>query len=148
MNAPSPGNFEVTSREDLDIEFDELLDGLNNERYTVVDARSLDEHTGRKAFAARAGRIPGAVHFEWTTALDPNREFRMRPAEELLELLSSRGIERQDELVVHCQTHRRSSYSYVMLKHLGFEHVRCYAGSWSEWGNRNDSPIETGPAKS
>jgi len=53
------------------------------------------------------------------------------------------GVTPDKEIVVYCQTHHRSSHSYVMLKHLGYPHVRGYAGAWSEWGNDPELPIET-----
>jgi thiosulfate/3-mercaptopyruvate sulfurtransferase len=52
------------------------------------------------------------------------------------------GVTPDKEVVVYCQTHRRSSHIYVVLKSLGFERVRGYPGSWSEWGNDPSTPIE------
>jgi len=55
--------------------------------------------------------------------------------------MSQRGITPEKEVIVYCHTHHRSSHTYIMLKHLGYERVRAYAGSWSEWGNRPDAPL-------
>ena len=79
---------------------------------------------------------------EWTDAMDPNRNLRMRPAEELKGKLHRLGLEVDREVVVHCQSHHRSAYSWVMLKVLDYPRVRAYPGSWSEWGNREDTPVE------
>ena len=50
--------------------------------------------------------------------------------------------DRDAEIIAYCQTHHRSSHTYVVLRSLGYPRVRGYAGSWSEWGNRDDTPIE------
>ena len=56
--------------------------------------------------------------------------------------LDQAGITRDKEVIVYCQTHHRSAFSYVMLRALGYENVKGYPGSWSEWGNRDDTPVE------
>ena len=69
----------------------------------------------------------------------------LRPDEEILALLAEHGITRENShtLVVYCQSHRRSSLMFSVLKHLGFTDVRGYPGAWSDWGNRDDLPIES-----
>lgn len=120
-----------------------ILDHLGDPGTVLLDARSDDEYHGRRAFAARAGHIPGAVHFEWTTALDPDRNLRLRPEDWIRERLAALGVTPEREVIVYCQTHHRSSFSYVMLRALGFERVRGYPGSWSDWGNDPELPVES-----
>jgi len=74
--------------------------------------------------------------------MDRSRNYRLLPADSLKATLSGMGFTPDKEIIVYCQTHHRSALSYVMLKHLGYERVRGYPGSWSEWGNRSDTPIE------
>jgi len=139
QNLPSPGNFVARPANRNVIDGDELLARLGDDKLAILDARSLEEYRGTKLFAARGGHIPGAVHLEWS----PQQNLAFKPDNVLQQMLDERGITKQHEVIVHCQTHRRSSLSYVMLRHLGYDNVRAYHGSWSEWGNRQDTPIES-----
>jgi thiosulfate/3-mercaptopyruvate sulfurtransferase len=121
-----------------------ILVRLGEPGLCLVDARSVAEYQGSDVRAARGGHIPGAVHYEWTRAMDIHRNLRLRPAGELREELAALGITPDREVVVYCQTHHRSAHTWLMLKHLGFEHVRGYPGAWSDWGNAPDVPVETG----
>ncbi len=142
QNLPSEGNFIADPANNQVIDGDELLARLGDQKLAILDARSLDEYLGSKLFAARGGHIPGAKHLEWSDAIDPQQNMIFKPDDVLQQMLDQRGITKQHEVVVHCQTHRRSSLSYVMLRHLDYDNVRAYHGSWSEWGNRTDTPIE------
>lgn len=119
-----------------------ILGHLDDPNVALLDARSLGEYSGEKRYAERAGHIPGAKHFEWTDGIDPQHNHRLLPAQTLREKLSALGLTPDKEIIVYCQTHHRSALSYFMLKHLGYEKVRGYPGSWSDWGNRLDTPIE------
>ncbi|MCW8909638.1 MAG: rhodanese-like domain-containing protein, partial [Gammaproteobacteria bacterium] len=100
------------------------------------------EYDGSKKFAERGGHIPGAIHFEWTDGMDRQRNYRLLADDELKSKLNALGLTEDKEIIVYCQTHHRSALSYFMLKQLGYEKVRGYPGSWSEWGNRMDTPVE------
>lgn len=121
-----------------------VLDNLDRGEVVALDARSPAEYAGTDARAARAGHIPGAASLNWTETLDPDSNSRFRPAGELLSMLRDRGITPDREVVAYCQTHHRSALVWVALKSLGYERVRGYAGSWSEWGNAQDTPVESG----
>ena len=75
--------------------------------------------------------------------MDRSRALRLRT--DLASLLESRGITPAKLIVPYCQTHHRSALSYLVARCLGYPRVRAYAGSWSEWGNRQDTPVATGP---
>ncbi|MNC70444.1 Thiosulfate sulfurtransferase [compost metagenome] len=91
--------------------------------------------------AARGGHIPGAVNLEWTDCQDRDRALRLR--EDLREMLAAHGITPEREIVTHCQTHRRSGFTYMAMRALGYPNLKAYAGSWSEWGNHPDTPVES-----
>jgi 3-mercaptopyruvate sulfurtransferase SseA len=106
----------------------------------IWDARGPTEYSGEKVLAAKAGHIPGAVNFEWTAGMDPARNLRIR--EDIAEVLDSLGITPDKEVITHCQTHHRSGFTYLVAKALGYPRVKGYAGSWGEWGNHPDTPVE------
>jgi len=121
-----------------------LLTHLQQPGLALVDARSHEEYTGRKRFAARGGHIPGAVHWDWLRAMDQRRNLRLRPFDEMRQELSDLGVHPTQTVVTYCQTHHRSSLVYVVLKALGFAEAKGYPGSWSDWGNRSDTPLTEG----
>lgn len=119
-----------------------ILDRLKDSATVIVDARSPGEYNGSDVRAERGGHIPGAVNFDWQLGMDRNRGLRLRSAEELLPKLAVLGITPDKEAIAYCHTHHRSALTFVMLKALGFERVRGYPGSWSDWGNQPNTPIE------
>ena len=143
IEQPTPSHYPVTySNPDVSADRQYILANLNNPDIVILDARSAVEFSGEKAFAARGGHIPGAINYDWTNAMDQNNALQMRPPHAILTELAELGINPDKEIIVHCQTHHRSAYSYWMLKALGFDKVRGYPGSWSDWGNHPDTPIE------
>jgi len=74
--------------------------------------------------------------------MDPARQLRL--IEHLPELLAAHGISPEKQVITHCQTHHRSGLTYLAARLLGFPRIRAYHGSWGEWGNRDDTPVETG----
>ncbi len=120
-----------------------ILAHLHDPGVRIVDVRGANEYSGITQSTQRNGHIPGAVNLEWTFARDAS--LRLKPLVELKQILRSRGITPDKEVIVHCQTHHRSAHTYIVLKALGYPSIKGYPGSWSEWGNRVDTPVETGP---
>ncbi len=139
INQPTPGQYPFNWNMHVRATVDDIKNQLNEDDFVVWDARSPQEYTGEKALAKRNGHIPGAINCEWTNLLDTNRGLRIR--EDAKEYLAKCGFNDQQNIVTHCQAHRRSSLTYLVGKSLGFN-IRGYDGSWGEWGNLDDTPIE------
>ena len=106
----------------------------------LLDTRSDGEYCGTTVRAKRGGAIPGAVHIEWTRNLTPEGEFK--PAVELRQMYEDAGVTPDREVITYCQGGYRAAHSYLALRLLGYPRVRMYIGSWKEWGDRDDLPIE------
>jgi thiosulfate/3-mercaptopyruvate sulfurtransferase len=117
----------------------EVAAGLGQPGVAVLDTRSDDEYFGRVARAARGGAIPGAVHIEWTDNL---RDGRFKPAAELRQMYEKAGVTPDREVMTYCQGGYRAAHGYLALQLAGYPNVRNYTGSWKEWGDRTDLPIE------
>jgi thiosulfate/3-mercaptopyruvate sulfurtransferase len=137
---PEPGNFKMKQRRELLATVDDVLSRLNKPFTVIIDTRTDDEYTGKWIRAARSGAIPGTVHLEWTNNLDPNGF--MKSAEELKQMYAAKGIVPEKEVIPHCHGGYRSAHTYLALRLIGYPNVRNYLGSWGEWGNRTDLPIE------
>lgn len=120
-------------------EIDDIIPNLNRDDFTVWDARSPAEYSGDKVLAQKGGHIPGAINCEWTSLMDRNRDLRLR--DDAQTLLTDLGITKEKNIVTHCQSHHRSGFTYLVGKKLGFN-IKAYHGSWSEWGNHPDTPVE------
>ncbi len=106
----------------------------------ILDTRSDEEHYGTLVRAKRGGAIPGAVHVEWTRNLTTQGDFK--PASELRAIYERAGVTPDKEIVTYCQGGYRAAHGYLALRLLGYPRVRNYTGSWKEWGDREDLPIE------
>ena len=115
---------------------------IHNRDSVIWDCRSREEYLGIKIQARHGGHIPSAVNLDWLDLMDRDRNLQL--VEDLESLLAQHGIEREMDVITHCQTHHRSGLTYMAARLLGFSRIRAYHGSWSEWGNRDDTPIKTG----
>jgi thiosulfate/3-mercaptopyruvate sulfurtransferase len=105
------------------------------------DTRSLQEHLGVDARAERGGHIPGSIRVEWTEAV--NNDGTFLEAENLYRLYRSAGFAPEQTIVTYCQTGVRGAHTWFVLhKLLGYPDVRNYDGSWEEYGNNPDSPLQ------
>lgn len=129
-----------------------VFDAVEKGKYNLVDVRSPDEFTGKviappgmTETAQRGGHIPGAKSIPWSKAVNDDGTFKS--ADELCALYEGAGVQKGRETIAYCRIGERSSHTWFVLKYLlGFDQVRNYDGSWTEWGNLVDAPIEKGPA--
>jgi thiosulfate/3-mercaptopyruvate sulfurtransferase len=114
-----------------------------------VDVRSPKEFTGEilappeypTEHAQRGGHIPGAANIPWAQAVNDDGTFKS--AEELTKIYHAKGITPDKEIISYCRIGERSSHTWFVLKYLlGYPNVKNYDGSWTEWGNMIDNPIE------
>ncbi|GHA95585.1 sulfurtransferase [Modicisalibacter luteus] len=142
-HVPEPSDYQAEFlHPQVLIEREELAERLNDKHLAIWDARSPEEYRGEKGKNKHLGHIPRAINMEWTDAMDRERQLRIRDYAELITELEAQGLTPDMEVITHCQSHHRSGFTWLVGKALGFDRMRAYAGSWQEWGNRDDTPIE------
>ena len=119
----------------------DVKERLGDSDTAIVDTRSDAEYYGEAVRAKRGGAIPGAVHLEWKQNLTADGAYK--PESELRAMYERAGVTPDREVVTYCQGGYRAAHSYLALRRLGYSRVRAYTGSWKEWGDRDDLPIET-----
>ena len=132
----------VRARRDL------VFQALEGKKMGLVDVRSVDEFTGKviappgmTETAQRGGHIPGALNVPWAKAANEDGTFKSY--DELAQLYQP--VSSSPEVIAYCRIGERSSHTWFVLKYLlGFDKVRNYDGSWTEWGNLVDAPIAKG----
>jgi thiosulfate/3-mercaptopyruvate sulfurtransferase len=139
--APVATDWHGIRREDIVATWRDVEARLGRDGVAIVDTRTPEEHHGTLVRAARGGAIPGSIHLEWTHNLDAAGRFK--PAAELRQMYARHGITPERDVVTYCQGGYRGAHSYLALRLLGFPQVRNYLGSWREWGDRPDLPLET-----
>jgi thiosulfate/3-mercaptopyruvate sulfurtransferase len=143
--APSASTWHGTPRPDRIADWTLVRDRLGQAGTAIVDTRSDAEYYAENVRAKRGGAIPGAVHLEWKRSLASSGRFK--PPAELRAMFESAGVTPDRDVITYCQGGYRAAHTYLALRVLGYPRVRTYTGSWKEWGDREDLPLENTAAK-
>ena len=150
--APAPASATYTAQDgDQNIRAyrDQVLGHITAGDISLVDVRAPAEYSGELLAPAnlpqegsqRGGHIPGAANIPWGQAVAEDGAFKS--ADDLAELYGGKGIDGSRETIAYCRIGERSSHTwFVLTQLLGFENVRNYDGSWTEWGSIVGAPIE------
>jgi len=137
----APTTFKVAIQAERRADRADVLAAIEGRGIKVVDARTDAEHTGERKNSRRGGHVPAACHLEWTTLVDADGRFLDRVA--LESKVAELGIGPREPVITHCQGGGRASVDAFVLERLGHPTRNYYLG-WSDWGNAEETPIETG----
>ncbi|BDZ63115.1 sulfurtransferase [Agromyces mangrovi Wang et al. 2018] len=151
--APASVDYPVVERDDATVRAfkEDVLAHLGS---PLIDVRSPEEYSGERTHmpaypdesALRGGHIPSAASVPWARAAAPDATFRTRDELDAI-YKGEAGLADGDDVIAYCRIGERSSHTWFVLTHLlGFENVRNYDGSWTEWGSAVRVPIATGTA--
>ena len=148
--APAPVRYAAQDAdESIRVRRDVVLAGLGQKGRALVDVRSPQEFSGElmappgyeQEGASRTGHIPTAKSIPWAQAVRDDGTFKS--ADELRELYGGKGVTPEKEVLAYCRIGERSAHTWFVLRELlGYPDVKNYDGSWTEWGNLVDGPIE------
>jgi thiosulfate/3-mercaptopyruvate sulfurtransferase len=145
-------NFKGEPNSKVLADFEYINSAIKHKKKSVIiiDTRSKEEYQGSIIRASRPGHIPGAINIDWNENLehgDSNSSNSssmssgaFKNPEDLKQLYNN--IPKDAEVITYCQGGYRAANTFVALKMLGYENVRMYLGSWGEWGNKLDLPVE------
>ena len=134
-NGFKPSKFSGKINSNIISGFKYIRDNLENLK--ILDARSTGEYDGSVIRAAQSGHIPNAINIDWNQNLNDDGTFK--DDDDLSQMYE---IPKDSEIVTYCQGAYRAANSFLVLKKLGFKNVRVYLGSWGEWGNKSELPVE------
>jgi thiosulfate/3-mercaptopyruvate sulfurtransferase len=146
-------NYPVIARDDESIRAF-LADARDHIGKPMIDVRSPEEYSGERTHmpsypdegALRGGHIPGAANVPWARAVNEDGTFKSRTELDAI-YLDGAGLTAGDDIIAYCRIGERSSHTWFVLTYLlGFEGVRNYDGSWTEWGSAVRVPIVKGVA--
>lgn len=138
----APGSFQPAQ-----VSLEEMRRAVATRAATVVDARPPDQYQGKAGAQMRRGHIPGAINHYWQDDLQQEGFGHVwKPEAELRRAYESQGITPDKDIILYCNSTTEASHVYFALHNLlRYPRVRIYTGSWTEWAEREELPIETAP---
>lgn len=136
ITAPTPSQYEAHYQAGQGVSKEDIVAELAQPQsdFIIWDARSQEEYQRH---------IPGAVNYEWIRAMNQHNGLRIRDHNEIRAELAALGITPDKQIITHCQSHHRSSFTWMLGKILGFTNIQAYPGSWAEWDSDPNTPVET-----
>lgn len=139
---PAAATFRATPNPRWVATADDVKAAIGQKGKRILDARTQAEIEGREMRGIkRGGFIPSATPLYWEDLLDPATK-AFKPAAELDRMFTERGLAPSDEIITYCQIGMRASVDLFALHLMGYDKLRNYYGSWEEWGNRDDTPVQ------
>ena len=130
-----PANFSGKLNTKVLAGFEDVFANLN--KITILDVRSKEEFDGKLVRAAMSGHIPTSTNIDYTENI--SKDGTLKNNEELSKLYQ---MPKDAEIITYCQGAYRAANTFLALKKIGFTNVKVYLGSWGEWGNKLELPIE------
>jgi thiosulfate/3-mercaptopyruvate sulfurtransferase len=150
LSSPEKSKYKSSkSNNSIRVHRDYVLNNLRKKDVILLDARTPEEYKGElinvpelpQEGSYRAGRIPGAIHIYYEENIQ--RDCSFKPLNELKKMYLSNGITPDKEIITYCRTgHRATLVWFVLTRLLEYSNVKVYDGSWTEWGNLVNAPIE------
>lgn len=140
------GSFTVKDDPSIRVTLAQVKQSIGKPNVVFIDPRPPELFAGEQDIWIRNGHIPGAKNIPWVTFTVGEANFhQLKSLDEIRQILASRGITPENDIIVTCSTGREATLQYHVLKHLlGYPNVRVYEGSWTEYSAQLDLPIETG----
>ena len=137
--------FEVNTREEYYIEYEEFKDVKDNDDVVVLDARPFKYYAGPSLWS-KDGHIPGAKNLQASALMNPKNRQLLKPLDEIKSLIEEREATPDKKIICYCGTGREATNLFLVFKwYLDYPDVRIYEGSITEWVQRDDNPTVTGP---
>jgi thiosulfate/3-mercaptopyruvate sulfurtransferase len=128
-----PGNFRAEANENLHIGYEEFLAIKDKGGVVHIDSRPPAQYQGRSSWPSK-GHIPGAINVPWSEMFMTDNLTKLRPMDEIFEMLVAKGVTKDKEIICHCGSGRKAAAQLCVLKwFLGYTHIRLFEGSFTEW---------------
>ncbi len=144
---PTPRERHFTARTNNTLlrSFNQIMANLDSKRDQVIDARSPGRFNGQEPEprpSKKTGHIPGSINLPIGRVMNPNQCFAMRPADAIADAIAEAGIDPAKPVAATCGSGVTAAVLAFGFYLLGYEDVAVYDGSWAEWGDHDDAPVE------